>query len=259
MSLLSVDLFRHNRLKLNDPITVVGDIHGQHPRHLLRVRQTGAFRQGRKVLNLRSVLRPCEVVGGVQGCSRTSYTAREIAAPTCQVGGQPGETQYIFLGDYVDRGLVQLEPGASQRSRGCRNRYASSGGSFSVEANDCSALQSFFTHSPSREVVAVLYSLKIKYPKQAPVLAEWQCESHRHAACDKHASQPKGAAPKAEALTLPVQVRMLRGNHECRQMTSFFNFREEGALGCHILEILHGSMAWDTVCVRRLSCAYARA
>merc|ERR1719367_1904130 len=63
-----------------------------------------------------------------------------------QVGGAPGDTQYIFLGDYVDRG------------------------SFSCE------------------VVAALFSLKIKYPKN---------------------------------------VRMLRGNHECRQMTSFFNFREE--------------------------------
>ncbi|CAE7721333.1 CanA1 [Symbiodinium sp. CCMP2592] len=96
------DLFKDepNLLKLNDPITVVGDIHGQY------------------------------------------YDLVKLL----EVGGQPGETQYIFLGDYVDRG------------------------SFSVE------------------VVAVLYSLKIKYPKQ---------------------------------------VRMLRGNHECRQMTSFFNFREE--------------------------------
>jgi len=63
-----------------------------------------------------------------------------------EVGGAPGDTQYIFLGDYVDRG------------------------SFSVE------------------VVATLYTLKIRHPKR---------------------------------------VRMLRGNHECRQMTSFFNFREE--------------------------------
>uniref|UniRef100_A0A7S1WBN9 Serine/threonine-protein phosphatase n=1 Tax=Alexandrium catenella TaxID=2925 RepID=A0A7S1WBN9_ALECA len=87
-------------MKLNDPITVVGDIHGQY------------------------------------------YDLVKLL----EVGGPPGDTQYIFLGDYVDRG------------------------SFSVE------------------VVAVMYALKIRHPKR---------------------------------------VRMLRGNHECRQMTSFFNFREE--------------------------------
>jgi len=89
-----------NLLKLQDPITVVGDIHGQY-------------------FDLVKLL---------------------------EVGGTPGETQYVFLGDYVDRG------------------------SFSVE------------------VVALLYAIKIRHPKR---------------------------------------VRMLRGNHECRQMTSFFNFREE--------------------------------
>mmetsp|Transcript_62725 Transcript_62725/g.118710 ORF Transcript_62725/g.118710 Transcript_62725/m.118710 type:complete len:574 (-) Transcript_62725:151-1872(-) len=89
-----------NLLKLNDPITVVGDIHGQY------------------------------------------YDLVKLL----EVGGAPGDTQYIFLGDYVDRG------------------------SFSVE------------------VVALMYAVKIRHPKR---------------------------------------VRMLRGNHECRQMTSFFNFREE--------------------------------
>lgn len=89
-----------NLLKLNDPITVVGDIHGQY------------------------------------------YDLVKLL----EVGGKPGDGQYIFLGDYVDRG------------------------SFSIE------------------VVALLFCIKIAYPKR---------------------------------------VRMLRGNHECRQMTSFFNFREE--------------------------------
>jgi serine/threonine-protein phosphatase 2B catalytic subunit len=89
-----------NLLKLSDPITVVGDIHGQY-------------------FDLVKLF---------------------------EVGGSPGEVQYIFLGDYVDRG------------------------SFSIE------------------VVSMLYAIKIKHPKR---------------------------------------VRMLRGNHECRQMTSFFNFREE--------------------------------
>jgi serine/threonine-protein phosphatase 2B catalytic subunit len=89
-----------NMLKLSDPITVVGDVHGQY------------------------------------------YDLLKLL----EVGGMPGDTQYIFLGDYVDRG------------------------SFSVE------------------VVALLFAIKIKHPRR---------------------------------------VRMLRGNHECRQMTSFFNFREE--------------------------------
>lgn len=96
------DLFAKepNLLKLNDPITVVGDIHGQ-------------FYDLVKLL---------------------------------EVGGAVGEGQYIFLGDYVDRG------------------------SFSIET------------------AALLFANKIAYPKR---------------------------------------IRMLRGNHECRQMTSFFNFREE--------------------------------
>jgi len=89
-----------NLVKLSDPMTVVGDIHGQF-------------------FDLLKLL---------------------------EVGGKPGDAQYLFLGDYVDRG------------------------SYSVE------------------VVTLLYVLKIKFPKR---------------------------------------IRMLRGNHECRQMTSFFNFREE--------------------------------
>eukprot|EP00922_Rhytidocystis_sp_ex-Travisia-forbesii_P041807 GHVS01062474.1.p1 GENE.GHVS01062474.1~~GHVS01062474.1.p1 ORF type:complete len:548 (+),score=104.67 GHVS01062474.1:209-1852(+) len=89
-----------NLLRLKDPITVVGDIHGQYYDML-------------KLLD---------------------------------VGGDPDTTQYLFLGDYVDRG------------------------SFSIE------------------VLLVLYALKINHP-------------------DK--------------------VNLLRGNHECRQMTAFFNFRDE--------------------------------
>jgi serine/threonine-protein phosphatase 2B catalytic subunit len=98
----AADLFEAepNLLKLNDPITVVGDIHGQY-------------------FDLVKLL---------------------------EVGGAPGDTQYIFLGDYVDRGSFSLE------------------------------------------VIATMFAFKINYPKR---------------------------------------VRMLRGNHECRQMTSFFNFREE--------------------------------
>lgn len=87
-------------LKLKDPITVVGDIHGQ-------------FYDFVKLI---------------------------------EVGGEPPGSQYIFLGDYVDRG------------------------SYSIE------------------VLALIFSYKINFPKR---------------------------------------IWMLRGNHECRQMTAFFNFRDE--------------------------------
>eukprot|EP01069_Polyplicarium_translucidae_P002354 Polyplicarium_translucidae@DN2007_c0_g1_i2.p1 len=89
-----------NLLKLKDPITVVGDIHGQY------------------------------------------YDMVKLL----EVGGDPDNTQYLFLGDFVDRG------------------------SFSIE------------------VLLLLYALKLSNPEN---------------------------------------VWILRGNHECRQMTAFFNFRDE--------------------------------
>ncbi|SCM23191.1 serine/threonine protein phosphatase 2B catalytic subunit A, putative [Plasmodium chabaudi chabaudi] len=89
-----------NLLRLQDPITIVGDIHGQY------------------------------------------YDLLKLL----EVGGNPDNTQFLFLGDYVDRG------------------------SFSIE------------------VLLLLYALKINFP-------------------DK--------------------IWLIRGNHECRQMTTFFNFRDE--------------------------------
>jgi serine/threonine-protein phosphatase 2B catalytic subunit len=87
-------------MSLQDPVTVVGDIHGQYYDLL-------------KILDL---------------------------------GGNPEKTKYLFLGDYVDRGMFSIE------------------------------------------VAVLLYSLKINYP---------------------------------------TTIFMLRGNHECRQMTSMFSFRSE--------------------------------
>jgi serine/threonine-protein phosphatase 2B catalytic subunit len=89
-----------NLIYLQDPLSVVGDIHGQY------------------------------------------FDALKIL----EIGGNPENTKYLFLGDFVDRG------------------------SFSIE------------------VLILLYSLKISFPDT---------------------------------------INMLRGNHECRQMTTFFNFRTE--------------------------------
>ena len=85
---------------LQDPVTIVGDIHGQF------------------------------------------FDVAEIL----RLGGSPNSGKYLFLGDYVDRGVYAIE------------------------------------------VVLTLYAMKISYPNG---------------------------------------VFLLRGNHECRQMTSYHNFREE--------------------------------
>ena len=92
--------YEPNIVKLKDPVTVVGDLHGQ-------------FYDLIKCL---------------------------------EVGGNPENTKYLFLGDYVDRGSYSLE------------------------------------------ILLLLFCLKINYKNS---------------------------------------IYMLRGNHECRQMTSNFNFKKE--------------------------------
>ena len=89
-----------NIITLSDPITIIGDIHGQYYDFL-------------KIL---------------------------------EIGGSPDSTRYLFLGDYVDRGIFSIE------------------------------------------VLLLLYAIKLNNPKS---------------------------------------IYMLRGNHESRQMTTFFNFRSE--------------------------------
>ena len=82
------------------------------------------------------------------------------------VGGNPENTKYLFLGDFVHRG------------------------NFSIE------------------VIALLFAIKINYPST---------------------------------------IFIIRGNHQCRQMTSFFNFREE-CLAKFDIEIYDKIMdAFDTI------------
>ena len=89
--------------------------------------------------NIVKIKDPVAVVGDLHGQFYDLLKCLEIA-------GNPDNTKYLFLGDYVDRG------------------------SFSIE------------------ILLLLFSLKINYPNS---------------------------------------IIMLRGNHECRQMTSNFNFKKE--------------------------------
>mmetsp|Transcript_13514 Transcript_13514/g.25412 ORF Transcript_13514/g.25412 Transcript_13514/m.25412 type:complete len:490 (-) Transcript_13514:1478-2947(-) len=93
----------------------------------------------RREQNMLSIPEPVVVVGDIHGQFFDLLKLLEI-------GGSPESNNYLFLGDYVDRGC------------------------FSVEC------------------LILLYALKINFP---------------------------------------TSFMMIRGNHECRQLTSFFNFRSE--------------------------------
>ena len=99
--LFSIKEAEPNLIKIQDPVTIVGDIHGQF------------------------------------------FDFVKIIDP--DTGGPIETTQYLFLGDYVDRGTFSIE------------------------------------------VLGLILALKITYP---------------------------------------TTITLLRGNHECRQLTAFFNFKQ---------------------------------
>lgn len=107
------------------------------PAALRLIRQARALLQ--REPNVLQVAYPVTVVGDLHGQFFDMLQMFEV-------GGDPASTQYLFLGDYVDRGCF------------------------------------------STEVVLMLYALKIARPSS---------------------------------------VWMLRGNHECRALTAFFNFKDE--------------------------------
>ena len=94
----------------------------------------------RREPNVLSLDDPVSVCGDIHGQFYDLLTIFDT------LGGPPGKTQYLFLGDYVDRGNF------------------------------------------STEVTLLLYAYKLRYP---------------------------------------TRVWLLRGNHECRHLTTYFNFRDE--------------------------------
>lgn len=100
------------------------------------IKATKIFEKENNLLYLED---PCNIVGDIHG---QFYDLLKMF----QVGGDPKENQYLFLGDYVDRGMFGIE------------------------------------------VIILLLTYKIEYPNQ---------------------------------------FFMLRGNHECRHLTNYFNFKKE--------------------------------
>lgn len=142
-----------NLLKLRDPITVVGDIHGQYY-DLLKLLDLSGDPTPFDNLNLNLADSSTNLASNSAATSSTNSTAfasytgdpSSSASSPASSASAAVPVRYLFLGDYVDRG------------------------------------------SFSTEVVALLFALKLNFPKS---------------------------------------IFLLRGNHECRQMSCFFNFRDE--------------------------------
>jgi len=129
-----------------------------------------------------------------------------------EVGGNPAETRYLFLGDYVDRGYFSIEVSTDSTFLLYHlniARHGSWGGrNAEVERKTyplpliSSSIPETLSHTslpPLHQCVLYLWALKIWYPDT---------------------------------------LFLLRGNHECRHLTDYFTFKLECELQVKRLHLL---------------------